>query len=409
VRGRSIQTNLVELVHYIGQVLDKRITTQVDVIYTDFTKAFDKVDHEILLAKMDILGYSTALLELFRSYLKDRKQYVVFKGKISDVYECPSGVPQGSNLGPYLFLLYISDIHDTLGDSHCLLYADDLKLFREIKDKRDQQLLQQDLDRLTEWSDTNRIPLNIKKCGKMTFARKTKERQIFTEYCMKGERLNSYEQVKDLGVLFQRDLSFVDQIQSTSAKANRNMGILMRHSKYFCNVSTIKTLYFSLVRSNMDFASVVWAPIGKEISKALERTQKRFLRYLYYKDFQYYESSITYMELWLGYEVTALGVRRDVTILLFLRDIVNSKIESNSLLEKIYFFVPPRIGRKRNNIFNIPSCRTVHFESSPLNRAQIIYGKLEEIDNTIDIFFNSRVMFRRKIEEALLKLNQNET
>ena len=140
---------------------------------TYFSKAFDKVHHETLLAKMNILGYSNDLLDIFRSYLRGRRQYVVYKEGLSSPYECPSGVPQGSNLGPYLFLLYISDIHEVLNHSHCLLYADDLKLYREIKSERDQNLLQRDLDEIVRWSEENKIPLKIKKCGKMTFTRES--------------------------------------------------------------------------------------------------------------------------------------------------------------------------------------------------------------------------------------------
>ena len=139
----------------------------------------------------------------------------------------------------------------------------------------------------------------------------------------------------------------------------------MRHSKFFC-VDTIKMLYLTLVMSVLGFASVVWAPSGKGDSKILERIQKRLLRYMYYRNFGYYEQNITYVELYMRYELTSLKVRRDSAIILFLRDILNSKVESVSLLEKISFYIPPRIGRKRNNLFSL-SCPVELNNLNPLH------------------------------------------
>ena len=104
----------------------------------------------------------------------------------------------------------------------------------------------------------------------MTFASKRKRRPIATEYNIKGKNLHSYEKFKDLQVVFWSDLPFIEQIQSKKVKTNRNMGILMRHSKFFC-VGTIKMLYLTLVTSVLDFASIVWAPSEKGNSELLER------------------------------------------------------------------------------------------------------------------------------------------
>ena len=188
-----------------------------------------------------------------------------------------------------------------------------------------------------------------------------------------------------------------------SSKANRNLGALMRFSRFFSNVGTLRILYFALVRSHLDFGSVVWSPSGSDHCKSLERIQKRFLRYLYFKDFTYYEPEISYRELLTGYEFTALKIRRDSTLLLFLRDVVNSKIDSASLLQKVGFFVPPRTNCRRNNSFYIPLCRTEHFRTATLNKAEILYDNIEKIDLSIDIFFDSRAVYTRKVVEALVK------
>ena len=186
------------------------------------------------------------------------------------------------------------------------------------------------------------------------------------------------------------------------------MGIVMRHSKLFTGAGTTRTLYFALVRSNLDFGSVIWSSLGDERSKSLERIQKRLLKYLYSKDFGYYETDITYKELVLGYELTTLKERRDLTLLLFLRDLVMSKIDSVQLLEKITFHVPPRASREKTGLFRTPRCRTAQFQTAPLNRMQKLYNTVEKIDANIDIFFDSRAKYTSKILSAIRVLHNQQ-
>ena len=152
--------------------------------------------------------------------MSGRQQYVKFGGKTLHLYDCPSGVPQGSNLGPYLFLMFVADVHEYLGSSCCLLYADDLKLYRAINGDRDQMLLQQDLNELTEWSHRNKLTLSIEKCCKMTFTRAPQP--IRTTYSKGGEILESHDKMRDLGVILQKDLSFMEQINSETKYGHCN-------------------------------------------------------------------------------------------------------------------------------------------------------------------------------------------
>ena len=152
VERRSTITNLSCFSQYVSEALDDN--SQVDVIYTDFNKAFDQIDHYVLLAKLGSFGLSNSLLQLFKSYLLDRKLFVKYKNFVSDGF-CPtSGVPQGSNLGPLLFLLYVNDIVDLL-TCQKLLFADDLKLFLTVNTIQDCQLLQDNLHLLSAWSEKN--------------------------------------------------------------------------------------------------------------------------------------------------------------------------------------------------------------------------------------------------------------
>ena len=121
-KHRSIQTNLLEFTQYVTKILDASPPTQVDVIYTDFQKAFDKVDHQILLWKLCAISFSEPLLNLFRSYLSQQKQYVNYKNTKSHTYNCTSGVTQGATFGSFLFTIYDDDIPTNLHNS-CLLYT----------------------------------------------------------------------------------------------------------------------------------------------------------------------------------------------------------------------------------------------------------------------------------------------
>lgn len=169
VENRSTTTNLCCFSQFATEILDQR--GQVDVIYTDFSKAFDRVDHGILLTKLHSAGFSIPLLSLIKSYLTERNLFVSYSGYKSTSFNPTSGVPQGSNLGPLLFLLFINDITDTI-DSNVLIYADDIKIYLPIYQIQDSVILQQNLNNIYEWSLINRLDLNISKCKVVTFTKK---------------------------------------------------------------------------------------------------------------------------------------------------------------------------------------------------------------------------------------------
>ncbi|CAG4961893.1 unnamed protein product [Colias eurytheme] len=157
--GRSTTTNLLNFMSNVVPAVDSG--HQVDVAYFDFRKAFDTVDNDILLNKLALLGCTPHLLKFFSSYLKDRQQYVDYKGCLSDSYYTLSGVSQGSNLGPLEFIIMINDLPQVIKHGVCLLFADDLKLLLEVRDKMDSERLQQDIDSIVEWSHRNKLYFNV--------------------------------------------------------------------------------------------------------------------------------------------------------------------------------------------------------------------------------------------------------
>ena len=255
VSNRSTISNLTVFTQYISDHIDK--LGQVDAVYTDFSKAFDKIDHALLLNKLQNFGFGTRLILFFKSYLFDREQYVSYNGYRSKVFLATSGVPQGSNLGPLLFLLFINDLCCQI-NCNKLLFADDLKIFNSINSEDDYDSLQADINKLQDWCVLNKLHLNISKCKVLSF---TNRRTSFVyDYSINGVILSRCTDTKDLGIIFDYQLSFKKHINSRTSEAMRMLGFIMRNCKNFNNLQALKILYYSFVRSKLEYGSIIWNP-----------------------------------------------------------------------------------------------------------------------------------------------------
>ena len=170
MKGKSCATQMVDFVHTLGKSLDNKI--QIDVLYLDFSKAFDSVPHHLLLHKMKSFGINGQLHAWFTNYLSDRRQCILVEGETSEWKPVISGVPQGSILGPFLFLLYINDLpKPPSNETTMFLFADDSKCFREIHSNADASALQRDIDKLFLWSNIWGMKFNAEKCSVLTVSR----------------------------------------------------------------------------------------------------------------------------------------------------------------------------------------------------------------------------------------------
>lgn len=334
--NRSTTSNLAYISQYISNAINDR--GQIDVIYTDFSKAFDSIDHVLLIRKLQTFGFSDSLGCLISSYLSDRQQFVTFNGFRSNFYTAASGVPQGSNIGPLLFLIFINDLPDLLGCEK-LLFADDLKIFTKIKTPTDCSHLQADLLVLQKWCTQNALSLNIAKCKIVTYT--LKKNAIKYNYSINNELLGRCDSVKDLGVTFDSQFSFIPHIDLTISIALKMLGFICRNCNSFTDEDALKSLYFALVRSRLDYAAIVWQPLSDCHKFALERVQRKFLKFLTFRKTGTYPPRGYDNQLLLReFSMTSLETRRGVLGVTFLHKLLNNKIDCPELFRFIRFYVP---------------------------------------------------------------------
>jgi len=255
-------------------VMDKWMTIldeggNIDVIFCDIMKAFDTVPVGRLLAKVRSYGIGGNLLSWIRSFLTDRTMTVLVNGEKSKEGKVTSGVPQGSVLGPLLFVIYMNDM-PAMVNSFLFMFADDTKMFREIKDESDNEQLQNDLDSLSQWSKDWKLQFHPEKCAVMHIGRTNpKHCYHFDNYI-----LNVSTVEKDLGVLVDEKLRFDEHIQSKIGKARQTWG-LIRRSFIHMDIDMFSMLFKSLVRPHLEYANFIWSPQTKGLSTDIESVQRR--------------------------------------------------------------------------------------------------------------------------------------
>ena len=273
--GRSCLTNLLETLEHWTKILDEGDC--IDVAYLDFRKAFDLVSHKHLLYKMSKYGISGQVLEWVKAFLRDRSQRVVIRGSASEACSVTSGVPQGSVLGPVLFLIFINDLPlEVL--SPLSLFADDSKIFTRIVTNKEtkwlgfdgQSALQRDLTKVQEWAEKWKMEFNVGKCKIMHIGRKNPK----SVYSMGGTELETTSAERDLGVTIDDRLDLGNHIRSIVARANRILG-LIKISFACLDKSMFLNLYLVLVRPHLEYCVQVWSPYKQKYIKLLERVQRR--------------------------------------------------------------------------------------------------------------------------------------
>ena len=267
ISGRSTTLQLLTVLDMWTEALDRGFS--IDVIYMDFQKAFDVVPHRRLLGKIKSYGISDEITAWVSSFLLGRSQRVCINGYESSEKPVISGIPQGSVLGPMLFVIYINDLPDSV-TSDTFLFADDTKIFKTIYDQHDCDILQNDLASLSEWSKKWLINFHAGKCKHMHIG----PDRTSSNYSLNGTELQYASHEKDIGVTIDDKLSFDKHISQKCKKAI-SMFALIRRSFSFLDAEMFKPLYKAYVRSHLDSCSSVWAPYKMKHIDQIEKVQRR--------------------------------------------------------------------------------------------------------------------------------------
>ena len=312
--GRSTVTNLLSYLETLTKLLDDGHA--VDVLYLDFAKAFDKVPHSRLLAKCRGLGLGGRLLNWIEMWLSGRQQRVTLNGCSSPWSDVLSGVPQGSVLGPTLFLIFINDIDlafEVTG-SFLLKFADDTKLGMVVESEEQRDLLQAGIANLEHWSLEWQMMFNAEKCHMLHLGAKNRE----FEYVMGGQVLEKVESEKDVGVMIHQSLKPSLQCAKAAGKANQVLGQLSRSITYRDKQTFLK-LYKVYVRPHLEYAVASWCPWNKADKEILEKVQKRAVSMV--SNFQ----ATTYESKLLESGMTTLEKRRERGDLIMMYRIMTGK------------------------------------------------------------------------------------
>jgi len=278
VPSRACNTNLIETVDLVTSSMWEK--KPVDIVFFDFSKAFDKVPHRRLILKLRGLGIGGSLINWLEAFLSNREQRVVLGQQASEWVTVNSGVPQGSVLGPTLFVTFINDLPSQLSNT-CKLYADDLKIIAKIESVADISTLQADLNAVTEWCNTWLMEPNVDKCKVMNIGGNSEVGRSRTYSLLRNDgttvELKQTTEERDLGIILTPDFKFSAQAAHAASKANA-MTSTLKHTFISRDVETWASLYRTYIRPHLEFAISAWNPSLRRDITLLEKAQRRVTR-----------------------------------------------------------------------------------------------------------------------------------
>lgn len=378
VAGKSTDTNMISFINYLLTQIEKG--HQVDAIYTDFQKAFDRVNIELLLSELKSNGLPQKFITWISSYLNGRTQAVKIGSDISSTIRAWSGVPQGSHLGPVLFVIFVNSICDIFRDCECLLYADDLKMYRIVDDTSDASTLQVNLDALSDWCDDMLMSLSIPKCKIVSFAHVRSP--IVFDYKIDGQSLERCQVMRDLGILMDTAVNFDAHIDQQIARANRMLGFVKRNAKQFDDPFVTKSLFCALVRPILEYGSVGWNPFTITHKKRIESIQRRFVRFaLRGLGWANPFDLPPYGQRLLLLDMNTLADRREAADFAFLLKLMDGVVSAPELSELITTNTNPYATRHRNPLA-APTHHTCYGENEPMTRMMVTLNRHKTIAMT---------------------------
>lgn len=343
-QGRSCLTNLLETLENWTEALD--MGHDIDAVYLDFKKAFDTVPHKRLLYKMEAYGIKGLLIRWIEDFLMGREMRVGVHGEYSDWCKVDSGVPQGSVLGPTLFLIFVNDIPSEV-KCQVKMFADDTKVWNVLRTDQDVKDLQTDIDTLQDWSSKWLLDFNIEKCKTLHMGSNNVQHDYFMSVGGARHGLEKVEVEKDLGVQISRDLKPSKQCLEAAKRANNVLRSLKR--SFVCiEKDGFQILYKCYVRPHLEYCVQAWAPYYRKDITHLERIQRRATKLV--KGLQH----LTYEERLVALDIQSLERRRVRGDLIETYKVLTGK-ES---IESAQFFTPAASTHLRGNVMKLFKSRS---------------------------------------------------
>ena len=399
-KGHSTEHAVINITNEILNEFDKNRFTIG--IFIDLSKAFDTVNHEILLKKLDMHGIRNNNLLWFRNYLSRRQQAVSFSSINSSLKKIICGVPQGSILGPLLFLIYVNDLYVSSKILNFTLFADDTNIFFSGENLKSMfSSINEELIHVSNWFRANKLSLNVSKTQYILFMKPSQTENIplkLPKLCINETDIKRVNSTTFLGVVIDEHLSWKKQINLISNKVSKNLGIMYK-TKHLLNRNCLKNLYFAFIHSYLNYCNMAWASTYKSHLKRLLNVQKKAVRIIMNKD--------TYADtrpLMKDLNILNIYQMNLFQILLFM---FKSKNETNPRVFKSKFAVinhryPTRYS---TNNLKIPTTRLRKTDFSITCRGPSLWNKIPttEIKN-----ITSMQTFQTKLKYLLLNI-ENET
>ena len=410
IPNKSCVTQLLPFSHDISLGLNSG--ESIDVVYFDFAKAFDSVNHGIILHKLKYqFGIDGHMLKFIKEYLKGRKQRVLVNRKLSTILDVKSGVPQGYILGPLLFVLFINDIHTKISENtQIMLYADDTKIWRHILAPIDHEILQRDIDSLNAWATLNKMKFHPEKCKILSinnFKYNILQELPFYLYAYELDNtvLDYVNEEKDLGLLMKSKFTYKAHQEYIIKKATVQFNLLRRTCHYVHNTKKRRTLYLTLVRSIFNHCSHIWKPIDSAVLP-FEALQKRCIKWIFkesympYNDREYISKLQELEILPIDYYFLKIDLQLFYNIIHELvpiklpEDIIECNPRTRSRHNTQYLFqLHERLSNKKRTLSNSFFVRTM----SQWNRLPFEVRKISEFNN-----------FKAALDDYFMKILSND-
>ena len=286
-KDHSAAMALVCLIDKISQALENG--EYVLGLFLDFSKAFDTINFDIMLLKLSYYGVRGCVLDWFRSNLSDRYQYVSYNGYNSVLKPVVCGVPQGSILGPLLFLIYINDLESVSDVILKIMFADDTNMFMTGKDLNSLEIVfNTELEKINEWIQTNKLSLNLSKTHFMLFKGRKKV-SVTPSIVIANTSISQMSQTKFLGIMLDDRISWVPHIDDIAKKLSKSIGILSRLKRYL-NKESLINMYYAFVYPYFHYCNEVWGNAYASHLKRLFLLQKRAIRIICQSEYRAHTS-----------------------------------------------------------------------------------------------------------------------